>query len=135
MVYRGIIVKLILFLLSVLAEQSDWVSLMIWLSICGFFRGMCLSNFTLTISEYCPLEKLPAAFGLHMVSKGVFVVIIGPIIGKYLTHLHTTRGCNETVQPISFNFFKCVMFGPASQLDSLSRSVNGFPTNTYMLHR
>ncbi|KPJ01866.1 Monocarboxylate transporter 14 [Papilio xuthus] len=66
---------------SVLAEQSEWVPLMIWLSICGFFRGMCLSNFTLTISEYCPLEKLPAAFGLHMVSKGVFVVLIGPIIG------------------------------------------------------
>ncbi|OWR55439.1 monocarboxylate transporter 9 [Danaus plexippus] len=66
---------------SVLAEQSEWVPLMIWLSICGFFRGMCLSNFTLTISEYCPLEKLPAAFGLHMVSKGVFVVIIGPLIG------------------------------------------------------
>ncbi|PZC82530.1 uncharacterized protein LOC110371837 [Helicoverpa armigera] len=66
---------------SVLAEQTDWVPLMIWLSICGFFRGMCLSNFTLTISEYCPLEKLPAAFGLHMVSKGVFVVAIGPIIG------------------------------------------------------
>ncbi|CAG5056125.1 unnamed protein product [Parnassius apollo] len=66
---------------SVLAEQSEWVSLMIWLSICGFFRGMCLSNFTLTISEYCPLEKLPAAFGLHMVSKGVFVLAIGPLIG------------------------------------------------------
>ncbi|XP_053599791.1 uncharacterized protein LOC128669197 [Plodia interpunctella] len=66
---------------SVLAEQSEWVPLMIWLSICGFFRGMCLSNFTLTISEYCPLEKLPAAFGLHMVSKGVFVVLLGPLIG------------------------------------------------------
>ncbi|KAG7305486.1 hypothetical protein JYU34_009555 [Plutella xylostella] len=66
---------------SVLAEQSEWVPLMIWLSICGFFRGMCLSNFTLTISEYCPLEKLPAAFGLHMVSKGVLVVAIGPLIG------------------------------------------------------
>ncbi|CAK1551940.1 unnamed protein product [Leptosia nina] len=66
---------------SVLAEQSEWVPLMVWLSICGFFRGMCLSNFTLTISEYCPLEKLPAAFGLHMVSKGVLVVLIGPLIG------------------------------------------------------
>ncbi|KAI5634329.1 major facilitator superfamily domain-containing protein [Phthorimaea operculella] len=67
---------------SVLAEQTEWIPLMIWLSICGFFRGMCLSNFTLTISEYCPLEKLPAAFGLHMVSKGVLVVLIGPLIGK-----------------------------------------------------
>lgn len=66
---------------TVLALQTEWVPLMIWLSICGFFRGVCLSNFTLTISEFCPLEKLPAAFGLHMVAKGIFVVIIGPIIG------------------------------------------------------
>lgn len=78
---------------SVLAEQSDWVPLMIWLSICGFFRGMCLSNFTLTISEYCPLEKLPAAFGLHMVSKGVLVVIIGPIIGYVRDYTNSFRTC------------------------------------------
>ncbi|XP_034825437.1 monocarboxylate transporter 14 isoform X2 [Maniola hyperantus] len=84
---------------SVLAEQTEWVPLMIWLSICGFFRGMCLSNFTLTISEYCPLEKLPAAFGLHMVSKGVLVVLIGPLIGyvrdytgSFATCIHVQNG-------------------------------------------
>ncbi|CAB3228560.1 unnamed protein product [Arctia plantaginis] len=78
---------------SVLAEQSEWVPLMIWLSICGFFRGMCLSNFTLTISEYCPLEKLPAAFGLHMVSKGVFVVAIGPLIGYVRDYTNSFSTC------------------------------------------
>ncbi|GBP82419.1 Monocarboxylate transporter 4 [Eumeta japonica] len=78
---------------SVLAEQTEWVPLMVWLSICGFFRGMCLSNFTLTISEYCPLEKLPAAFGLHMVSKGVLVVIIGPIIGYVRDYTNSFAVC------------------------------------------
>lgn len=67
----------------VLALQTEWVPLMIWLSICGFFRGCCLSNFTLTISECCTLEKLPAAFGLHMVAKGLFVLILGPVVGNY----------------------------------------------------
>lgn len=57
---------------------------MVWLSICGFFRGIALSNFTLTVSEYSSLEKLPAAFGWHMVGKGIFVVLFGPLIGKFL---------------------------------------------------
>nr|CAD7398446.1 unnamed protein product [Timema cristinae] len=43
--------------------------------------GAALINFTLTISEHCSLEKLPAAFGLHMVAKGLFIVAIGPLIG------------------------------------------------------
>lgn len=67
----------------VLAEQTQWTNLMVWLSICGFFRGIALSNFTLTVSEYSSLEKLPAAFGWHMVGKGVFVVCFGPLIGEF----------------------------------------------------
>ncbi|RZC33016.1 uncharacterized protein BDFB_004524, partial [Asbolus verrucosus] len=66
---------------SVLAEQTDWTMILVWLVICGFFRGAALINFTITISEYSSLEKLPAAFGLHMVGKGLFVVAIGPILG------------------------------------------------------
>lgn len=55
--------------------------MMAWLCIAGFFRGIALSNFTLTVSEYSSLEKLPAAFGWHMVGKAVFVIIFGPLIG------------------------------------------------------
>lgn len=65
-----------------MAEQTEYNKLMIWLFICGFFRGMALSNFTLTVSEYCSLEQLPAAFGWHMVGKGIFVTVLGPFIGK-----------------------------------------------------
>lgn len=67
-----------------MAEQTEWIPLMVWLSICGFFRGSALSNFTLTVSEYCSLEKLPSAFGWHLVGKAVFVICFGPVIGKYL---------------------------------------------------
>lgn len=67
---------------QVMAEQTDYNQLILWLFICGFFRGMALSNFTLTVSEYCSLEQLPAAFGWHMVGKGVFVTCFGPLIGE-----------------------------------------------------
>ncbi|XP_025831351.1 monocarboxylate transporter 9 [Agrilus planipennis] len=66
---------------SVLAEQTEWTMIVIVLVICGFFRGCALINFTITIAEYSSLEKLPAAFGLHMVGKGIFVVAFGPLLG------------------------------------------------------
>uniref|UniRef100_A0A1A9UZI6 Major facilitator superfamily (MFS) profile domain-containing protein n=1 Tax=Glossina austeni TaxID=7395 RepID=A0A1A9UZI6_GLOAU len=66
---------------SIMAEQTEWTQLMLWLSICGFFRGSALSNFTLTVSEYCSLEKLPSAFGWHLVGKAIFVICFGPLIG------------------------------------------------------
>nr|CAD7404035.1 unnamed protein product [Timema poppensis] len=63
------------------AQQVSYVPLMVALVSNGFLRGAALINFTLTISEHCSLEKLPAAFGLHMVAKGLFIVAIGPLIG------------------------------------------------------
>lgn len=66
---------------SIVAEQTGYTELMVWLSITGFFRGVALANFTLCVSEYSSLEKLPAAFGWHMVGKGVFVIAFGPLIG------------------------------------------------------
>ncbi|KAF5270117.1 hypothetical protein FQA39_LY08529 [Lamprigera yunnana] len=66
---------------SVLAQQTDYTMILVWLVVCGFVRGAALINFTITISEYSSLEKLPAAFGLHMVGKGLFVVALGPLLG------------------------------------------------------
>ncbi|XP_028133286.1 uncharacterized protein LOC114328597 isoform X2 [Diabrotica virgifera virgifera] len=70
---------------SALAQQTEWTSIVIWLLICGFARGATLINFTITIAEYTSefanLEKLPAAFGLHMVGKGLCIVTLGPLLG------------------------------------------------------
>lgn len=66
---------------SVLAEQTEWVPLIVCLVIHGFFRGLTLINFPLVISEYATVDKFAAAFGLSMVSKGCFIVGLGPLNG------------------------------------------------------
>lgn len=66
---------------SLMAEQTTWTGIITVLSVSGFFRGIALSNFTLTVSEAVPLERLPAAFGWHMIGKALFVVLFGPLIG------------------------------------------------------
>ncbi|XP_054266562.1 monocarboxylate transporter 12-B-like [Macrosteles quadrilineatus] len=66
---------------SVLAEQTSWRNLIITILIHGFFRGFALINFPLVISESVVREKLASAYGLFMVSKGIFVVFLGPLAG------------------------------------------------------
>lgn len=72
------------FFLQALAETGEWIQLETILIISGFFRGATLINMMLVISEYCDskMDKLPAAFGIHMVAKGIFIVALGPVIGK-----------------------------------------------------
>lgn len=62
--------------------QKEKPMILTWLAIAGFVRGSALINFAICISEYSTLEKLPAAFGLHNVGKGLFVVALGPILGE-----------------------------------------------------
>ncbi|GAB1869161.1 Monocarboxylate transporter 12 [Camponotus japonicus] len=66
---------------SVLAEQSARTPLIIMFVIAGFLRGATLVNLNLCISECCTLKKLPSAFGIYMVFKGLCVVTISPLIG------------------------------------------------------
>jgi MFS transporter, MCT family, solute carrier family 16 (monocarboxylic acid transporters), member 14 len=80
-VWRCLNLLILTLFLTVLAEQKGYTELMVWLCICGFFRGIALSNFTLTVSEHSSLEKLPAAFGWHMIGKALFVIAFGPLIG------------------------------------------------------
>lgn len=63
--------------------QVEKPMILTWLAIAGFVRGSALINFAICISEYSTLEKLPAAFGLHNVGKGLFVVALGPLLGEY----------------------------------------------------
>lgn len=67
----------------VMAEQKEWAPLIANLVICGFFRGATLINYQLTVAECVTLDKLPAAVGLNMVAKGITVVSLGPLLGKF----------------------------------------------------
>lgn len=91
---------------SIVAEQTGYTQLMVWLSITGFFRGVALANFTLCVSEYSSLEKLPAAFGWHMVGKGVFVIAFGPLIGAIRDWTDSYPICIHTQ---SVFIFMCVI--------------------------
>lgn len=70
----------------VLAEQTSRRNLIISLIVHGFFRGFTLINFPLVVSEAVVLEKFPAAFGLSMVAKGIFMVVFGPVAGEGLNN-------------------------------------------------
>lgn len=78
---EGANINIKLFYYIVLAEQSKGKLLIATFIIVGFLRGATLVNFNLCISECCTLKKLPSAFGMFMVIKGLFVVAISPLIG------------------------------------------------------
>lgn len=67
-----------------MAEQSEGVPLKVMFVIAGFLRGATLVNLNLSISEYVTLKKLPSAFGMFMVFKGLLVVIMSPLIGMFV---------------------------------------------------
>jgi len=72
------------FFYTVLAEQSEKTPLIVTLVIAGFLRGATLVNLNLCISECCTLKKLPSAFGIFMVFKGLCVITMSPLIGTFL---------------------------------------------------
>lgn len=71
------------FVHAVLAEQTKGIPLMVTFAIAGFLRGVMLVNLNLSISEYVSLKKLPSAFGIFMVLKGLLVVTMSPLIGTF----------------------------------------------------
>ncbi|XP_076163506.1 monocarboxylate transporter 12 isoform X2 [Ptiloglossa arizonensis] len=66
---------------SIMAAQSKGIFLIVTFVVIGFLRGATLVNMNLSVSECCSLKKLPSAFGIFMVSKGLFVVTLSPLIG------------------------------------------------------
>lgn len=69
----------------VMAAQSKGTFLIVTFVIIGFLRGATLVNLNLSVSECCSLNKLPSAFGIFMVSKGLFVVLMSPLIGTFMS--------------------------------------------------
>ncbi|XP_076648267.1 monocarboxylate transporter 12 [Halictus rubicundus] len=66
---------------SAMALQSKGIWLLVTFVIIGFLRGATLVNLNLSVSECCSLQKLPSAFGMFMVAKGIFVIMMSPLIG------------------------------------------------------
>lgn len=93
----------ILFWFPVMVMQSKGTSLIVIFVIIGFLRGATLVNLNLTVSEYCSLSKLPSAFGMFMVFKGLFVIMLSPLIGRFNIIIKIT--INYRIIIFSFLFF------------------------------
>lgn len=78
---------------SALAERSKGFTLIVIFIIIGFLRGATLVNLNLSVSECCTLKKLPSAFGIFMVSKGIIVVTMSPLIGYIRDYTQSYRMC------------------------------------------
>lgn len=70
-------------LFLVLAQQTTFTWIVVGSLLCGYIRAASVVNQNLTVSEYCSESSLPAALGLNMVAKGVFVLSAGQFLGKY----------------------------------------------------
>lgn len=71
-----------MFFFLVIAEQTDRTAIIVASLICGYIRAATIINQNLTCSDYCSGESLPAALGLVMVARAIFVMSIGQLLGK-----------------------------------------------------
>lgn len=65
----------------VLVPQGAYLNILLASALCGYIRAATVINQNLTISEYANPETLPAALGLNMVAKGLFVLTVGQLFG------------------------------------------------------
>ncbi|KAL7013464.1 hypothetical protein ACKWTF_015407 [Chironomus riparius] len=48
----------------------------------GFNKGLRTVFMNLCIPSHVPIDRLPAATGLHLLFSGIFYIVFGPVIGK-----------------------------------------------------
>lgn len=72
------------FILSVLVSQNTYEGILIMASVTGFVRASIICNFNLSISDHVAPDKLPSALGLHMLFRGLGIMIFAPLVGTYL---------------------------------------------------
>lgn len=79
---------------SILAELTDFTSLVVVCGFFGYFRAFVIVNQLLSVSEFCSKhypEKLACALGLNQIIKGVSVITLGQLLGwiRDLTQSYT----------------------------------------------
>lgn len=68
---------------AILAETTSRTNLMVMSAIYGYVRAATIVNQNLTVSEYSAQDKLASSLSLTMIMKGVFVLTIGQLLGKW----------------------------------------------------
>ncbi|RZC41865.1 uncharacterized protein BDFB_001021, partial [Asbolus verrucosus] len=73
------------------------------LAACRSTRAATVINQNLVIAEYSKEAHVSSAVGLNMVSKGVFVLSTGWLLGKYKDSAHNYSGCIHILNVISLS--------------------------------
>lgn len=73
---------LLLIVRTILAETLQRTNLICMSALYGYVRAAIIVNQNLTISEYVTQDRLAGALGLNMITKGIFVITLGQILGE-----------------------------------------------------
>lgn len=65
---------------------SNYTELILLAVLMGLAKGVRTVYMILVIPSHVPIEKLASASGLRMVSNGVVLLLLGPLVGKVLKH-------------------------------------------------
>lgn len=76
--------NIIISLLSVLAYSQNYIVILVVAVIIGFGKGLRTVFMALVIPSHVPLEKLPGATGIQLVTAGIVYLALGPVVGKIL---------------------------------------------------
>lgn len=68
----------------------------------GIVRAAVVCNFNLCVADQTPPEKLPSALGLFMVTRGLSVLALGPLIGACNRTLNKFRNFLHHIFQVSF---------------------------------
>jgi MCP family monocarboxylic acid transporter-like MFS transporter 14 len=86
---------------SILAIQTRYTMVIALSAVCGLSRAVTVINQNLVIAEYSKEAHVSSALGLNMVSKGIFVLTIGRLLGTYKDSAHNFSSCIHILDIIS----------------------------------
>lgn len=72
-----------IFVVAGLLYSESYYQVFVVCAVLGLIKGAATVYMFLILPSCLPVEKLPAAGGVMMLGCGIFLMIFGPIMGKY----------------------------------------------------
>lgn len=57
----------------------------------GIAKGVRTVYMTMIIPNYVPIERLPYASGIQMVTNGIIIMLLGPLLGRTIHMINTIQ--------------------------------------------
>ncbi|KAJ8871200.1 hypothetical protein PR048_027506 [Dryococelus australis] len=83
---------------TVFIFYTDYIYLTIFTGLISIFRPFLLIELPLVFAEYCSLQRFPSAYGLFMITSGMFALTLGPIVGNIIIQCY--QRCDRELPPV-----------------------------------